>query len=251
MERIIKVKKIMLDIAFTLDWVEAVTWNENDLQAVQDPFIDEHLLSKGAIMAMPLGTRFLRKEATFGASLLVYREDMWLNLSCMITGMLYLQNSYKDVGFVNPSFYHRTTPSDQIKLASAFGPFEASKTRVIGVLNMSGAHWMAFYIDRRTYICYTFDPLQGSVRKMTKALREVIEPLLNANTAVSYTPLKWCKQRDGSSCGVLCLTILELLLAGKFWVDELYGLVPYLRLRYLNKSITHLAEGRAERSVCL
>ncbi|OWY95994.1 hypothetical protein PHMEG_00033855, partial [Phytophthora megakarya] len=71
MERIIK---IMLDITVTLDWVEAVTWNENDLQAVQYPFIDEHLISKGdrkgANMAMPLGTRFLGKEATFGASLL-------------------------------------------------------------------------------------------------------------------------------------------------------------------------------------
>ncbi|OWY92603.1 hypothetical protein PHMEG_00038329, partial [Phytophthora megakarya] len=47
---------------------------------------------------MRLRTRFPRKEGKFGASLLVYREDMGLNLSCMITGMLYLQNSYKNVG---------------------------------------------------------------------------------------------------------------------------------------------------------
>lgn len=74
-------------------------------------------------MGMPLGTKYLETEATSGASLFVYREDMWLNLSCMVTGMLYLHDAYQGVGVVNPSFYHSKTPTNHIKLASACRPF--------------------------------------------------------------------------------------------------------------------------------
>ncbi|KAG3030923.1 hypothetical protein PC120_g3407 [Phytophthora cactorum] len=48
-------------------------------------------------MTMPLGTKYVDEKATSGAILLVYQEDMWLNLSCVITGMMYLRHVYKDI----------------------------------------------------------------------------------------------------------------------------------------------------------
>ncbi|KAG6973163.1 hypothetical protein JG687_00001064, partial [Phytophthora cactorum] len=101
-------------------------------------------------------------------------------------------------------------------LASAFRPFAKSNRRIIGVLNITGAYWIAFYIDRRT---------------------KIVAPLIRSKLPLAYVPLTWCKQRDGSSCGVLCLAVLDLLVLGKTWTDELYELISYLHLRYLNKSI--------------
>ncbi|OWY97737.1 hypothetical protein PHMEG_00031664 [Phytophthora megakarya] len=173
MERIFKVKRELKDVSSTLKWIETTSWNEEDLQVVKDPFGDEHMLGKaerkGYVLSMPLGVKFLQAEATFGASLLAFREDVWLNLSCMVTGMLFLQRRYTNVGVVNPSFYHNETPVDQTKIASGFKAFEPSKRTIIGVVNVTGAHWTAYCINRDTKICQTFDPQQGSTKKMTDA----------------------------------------------------------------------------------
>ncbi|KAG6954026.1 hypothetical protein JG688_00012537 [Phytophthora aleatoria] len=118
MEIIVGVKKTLREIGFTLDWIEEATWDDADIAAVHVPFGDESKLSKadrkGAVVTMSLGTKYVDGEATSGASLLVYWEDMWLNLSCMITGMVYLRHAYKDIGVINPSFYQSQTPADQI-----------------------------------------------------------------------------------------------------------------------------------------
>ncbi|KAE9084037.1 hypothetical protein PF002_g25112 [Phytophthora fragariae] len=180
MERIIAVKNTLRDVGSTLDWIEDVNWKEGGLTAIGGPFNDEHMLSKaerkGAVMSMPLCTKYLNTEATSGASLLVYRQDMWLNSTCMITAMMYMQRAYECVGIVNPAFYHSKSSVDKIRLASAFRPFDSTKRRVIGVLNVAGLHWVVYYIDRDAHVCYTFDPLQGKVSKMTSAIREIIEP---------------------------------------------------------------------------
>ncbi|OWZ01573.1 hypothetical protein PHMEG_00027008 [Phytophthora megakarya] len=165
---------------------------------------------KGVVMSLPLDIKILQKEATSGATVLAYREDMWLNLTCMISGMLFLQKRYSSVGVVNPSFYHRKEPVSRIKMAMAFNAFEASKQRVVGVVNASGVHWTAYCTDRCTTICYTFDPALASTKKMTKAIREVVEPLLHLDGVLSNELMTWCKQRDGSQCCVLCFAVQEL-----------------------------------------
>ncbi|KAG6960785.1 hypothetical protein JG688_00009422, partial [Phytophthora aleatoria] len=115
-------------------------------------------------------------------------------------------DSYKGVGVTNPSFYN--------------------------LINLAGAHWAAYHINRVTHVCCTFDPMQGSATLMTKALREVVERLLHLDLGLSYEAVTWCKQRDGSSCGVLSLFVLEILLSNQKWVDKLYNLIPNMRLRY-------------------
>ncbi|KAF1781783.1 hypothetical protein GQ600_27063 [Phytophthora cactorum] len=124
---------------------------------------------KGAAMNMSLSTKYLKNEATTGSSLLVYREYLRLNLSCMITEMLYLQDSYKGVGVINPSFYN--------------------------LINLTGAHWVAYHINRVTHVCCTFDPMQGSATSITKALREVVERLLHLDLGLSYEAVTWCKKK--------------------------------------------------------
>ncbi|KAE8990097.1 hypothetical protein PR002_g21252 [Phytophthora rubi] len=118
MERIIAVKNTLRDVGSTLDWIEDVNWKEGSLTAIGGPFNDEHMLSKaerkGAVMSMPLCTKYLNTEATSGASLLVYRQDMWLISTCMITAMMYMQRAYECVGIVNPAFYHSKSSADKI-----------------------------------------------------------------------------------------------------------------------------------------
>eukprot|EP00644_Phytophthora_capsici_P008820 jgi/Phyca11/102008/e_gw1.6.309.1 len=238
MERIFAVKNVLREVGYTLNWIEKVSWKETDLQVVQTPFGDESAVSKrkGALMKMSLGVTYLDMEATSGSSLLAYREDVWLNSTCMITGMKFLEKHYSAVGVVNPAFFHFDEPASRIKIASAFHAFEPSKTRIIGALNVSGSHWVSYLINKDTQTCLMFDPMQGPMLKTKKALCEIVVPLMHMDGEVSYQLLDWCRQKDGSSCGILY---------------EVYGLIPYLRLRYLNKCIELLAQGSEERGVRL
>ncbi|KAG3202577.1 hypothetical protein PC128_g3091 [Phytophthora cactorum] len=90
MEWIIMVKNTLREVGFTLDWIERVLWKETDLCVVKETFGDEHALSKvdrkAAVMGMPMDTMRL-----------VFREAIWLNCTCIITGMMYLQHAYAGV----------------------------------------------------------------------------------------------------------------------------------------------------------
>ncbi|KAG3136554.1 hypothetical protein PI126_g17785 [Phytophthora idaei] len=90
MEWIIMMKNTLREVGFTFDWIERVPWKEIDLHVVKETFGDEHALSKvdrkAAVMGMPMDT--IR---------LVFREAIWLNCTCIITGMVYLQHAYAGV----------------------------------------------------------------------------------------------------------------------------------------------------------
>ncbi|KAF4140802.1 hypothetical protein GN958_ATG10021 [Phytophthora infestans] len=79
----------------------------------------------------------------------------------------------------------------------------------------------------------TFDPQQMSSNYniLESAVKKTIQPLLRMN-AMLFKKIDRCTQRDSSSCGVLCLVVLEILPAGAEWDEGMYNLVPYLRMRY-------------------
>lgn len=154
--------------------------------------------------------------------------------------MFYLRQQYEGVGVVNPSCYEFKDLEKQQKLAGSYDAFEPGVLRVFGLVNMSGVHWVAFMYSGST--CKLFDPFQRKWRArdlMTK-LRRVVEPLLSSSTEIEYVSVDVCKQDDGSSCGLWCLAILELMLSGDDWDDQLYESIPYLRLRNLRKCIEML-----------
>ncbi|KAE8975753.1 hypothetical protein PF005_g25588 [Phytophthora fragariae] len=128
---------------------------------------------------------------------------------------------YANVGVVNPSYHDFAGLSVKKKTAAGFGAMDPSNDRVIAVICLDH-HWVAYMLDKRTQVCYTFDPLQlkANLATVKSNVQNVIEP-----------------QRDNSSCGVWCLVVLELLLSESPWGDSLYKVQPYLRMRYLYKEI--------------
>lgn len=72
---------------------------------------------------------------------------------------------------------------------------------------------------------------------LESAVKKTIQPLLRMN-AMLFKKIDRCTQRDSSSCGVLCLVVLEILLAGAKWDEGMYKLVTYLRMRYLLKVLS-------------
>ncbi|KAL4140897.1 hypothetical protein PRNP1_014465 [Phytophthora ramorum] len=124
------------------------------------------------------------------------------------------------------------------KTATGFGAMDPSNDRIIAVICLDH-HWEAYLLDKRTHVCYTFDPLQlkGNLATLKPSVQCVIEPLLGLKNKVTYKEIDWCTQRDSSSCGIWCLVVLELLLAERPWADCLYEVQSYLRMRYLYKAI--------------
>ncbi|KAG1698396.1 hypothetical protein DVH05_014911 [Phytophthora capsici] len=84
-----------------------------------------------------------------------------------------------------------------------------------------------------------FDPMQseGNYTIIEKSVRGVIEKLLELQDTIFYTKVEWCHQQDGSSCGVWCIAVLEMLLSNSQWDNCIYRLQPYLRMRFLHKAI--------------
>ncbi|OWZ03787.1 LOW QUALITY PROTEIN: hypothetical protein PHMEG_00024427 [Phytophthora megakarya] len=113
----------------------------------------------------------------------------------------------------------------------------------IGVLN-TGFLWVTFYIDLENKGCFMFDPLQeeANYKTIKKSMTRIIEGVLEMEGLLEYKELSGCKQRDGSSCGVWCIAILEILLSDETWDDCMYNLLPYLRMRFLYKAIAFIGK---------
>ncbi|GMF22482.1 unnamed protein product [Phytophthora fragariaefolia] len=129
----------------------------------------------------------------------------------------------------------------KLSVAKGLGAANPKYDRVIGIFN-GGAHWIAFVIEKNANICDMFDPLQSerNYSAIERRVRKVMETVLGLEGKLDYKQIDWCKQQDGSSCGIWCIAVLEMLLAGASWNDKIYKLQPYLRMRHLYKVISLL-----------
>ncbi|KAE9097912.1 hypothetical protein PF006_g23471, partial [Phytophthora fragariae] len=127
---------------------------------------------------------------------------------------LALQQMYANVGVVNPSYHDFAGLSVKKKTAAGFGAMDPSNDRVIAVICLDH-HWVAYMLDKRTQVCYTFDPLQlkANLATVKSNVQNVIEPQVGMQNKITY------KEID---CP---------------WGDSLYKVQPYLRMRYLYKEI--------------
>ncbi|KAE8999279.1 hypothetical protein PR002_g18503 [Phytophthora rubi] len=191
-----------------------------------------------AVKGMCLGEVRLGPEWSLGCSLVDFRENLWLHTSSIISAMLALQQMNANVGVVNPSYHDFAGLSVKKKTAVGFGAMDPSNDRIFAVICLDH-HWVAYMLDKRTQVCYTFDPLQlkANLATVKSSMQNVIEPQVGMQNKITYKEIGWCKQRDNSSCGVWCLVVLELLLSESPWADSLYKVQPYLRMRYLYKAI--------------
>ncbi|KAG1684706.1 hypothetical protein DVH05_010590 [Phytophthora capsici] len=152
--------------------------------------------------------------------------------------MLAMRAMYLAVGVVNPSYHDLAGLSSKKQTVGGYGANDPSNTRTIAAICIHN-HWVAYLVDKTNNVCYLFDPLhpKSNLKVLKSSVQLVIEPLIGMKDRLTYNEILWCTQKDGTSCGVWCLAVLELLLAGMPWVDSLYEVQPYLRLRYLFKSI--------------
>ncbi|KAL4155784.1 hypothetical protein PRNP1_007886 [Phytophthora ramorum] len=140
-------------VQFTLDWISGVEWQIKD---VVPPFTDACDYTKQAY-----------KEAVQGMS------------SSIISAMLALKQMYPNVGVINPCYHDFAGLSVKKKTAAGFGAMDPSNERIIAVICLDH-HWGAYLLDKRTHVCYTFDPLQlkGNLATLKSSVQCVIEPLL-------------------------------------------------------------------------
>lgn len=75
-----------------------------------------------------------------------------------------------------------------------------------------------------------FEPLQTdrNFDIAKKSMQRVVEPILSWDGKLGYERVEWSTQQDGSSCGVWCIAILEILLSDPLWDDCIYMLCAIL-----------------------
>ncbi|KAE9054460.1 hypothetical protein PF006_g33249, partial [Phytophthora fragariae] len=128
-------------------------------------------------------------------------------------------------------------------VARGLGAADPKYERVLGIFNV-GSHWVAFMIDKNAKLCHMFDPLQSerNYAAIESSVRKEMEHVLDLEGKLDYKKIDWCKQQDGSSCGIWCIAVLEMIVAGASWNDTIYRLQPYLRMHYLYKVISVLTK---------
>ncbi|KAE8913090.1 hypothetical protein PF010_g11514 [Phytophthora fragariae] len=131
-------------------------------------------------------------------------------------------------------------------VASGLGAADPKYERVLGIINV-GSHWVAFMIDKNAKLSHMFDPLQSerNYTAIERSVRKVMDHVLDLEGKLGYKKIDWCEQQDGSSCGIWCIAVLEMLVVGATWNDKIYRLQPYLRMRYLYKVISLLMKPAA------
>ncbi|KAL4140095.1 hypothetical protein PRNP1_015170 [Phytophthora ramorum] len=246
MEGVVMAKNNFNLVQLTVDWIDKAKFRADCLvepfKDTQDVLKIDH---KNAVEDLNLGRWYVGKHAQFGSEFLDFRENLWLHSGSIIGVLFMLRETYQDVGVVNPRFLDFETTEQRTRLASSYGVAVPGNKSVISVVNL-GHHWGAFFIDVHGKRCFLFDPMQlkSNITTLKNAVRMVIEPVLDITDQPQFDVISGCVQQDSSSCGLWCLVVLELLLFGAtpekwsdYWNDSLYGVVAYLRMRYLHKII--------------
>ncbi|KAL4166923.1 hypothetical protein KRP22_012410 [Phytophthora ramorum] len=225
----------------TIAWVKTVEWTVKDLCA---PFDDTNAVTKSEyksyIETLNLGVNKFENEEVEGYKLLDFRENLWLHSTSIMMALLTMRDQYSRVGIVYPRYHDSAAMTQKRTVAKGLGAADPKYERVLDIFNV-GSNWVAFMIAKNTKICHTFDPLQSerNYASVERSVRKVMEPVLDLEGKLDYKKIDWCEQQNGSSCGIWCIAVLEMLLAGVSWNDKIYRLQPYLRMRYLYEAEAH------------
>ncbi|GMF52864.1 unnamed protein product [Phytophthora fragariaefolia] len=187
---------------------------------------------KAYVETLNLGVNRVPGDCVNGHQLLDFRENLWLHTTSILLSLLVLRNQFEDVGIISPSYHAFVIPEQKRRVAGGFGASDPNNKRGIGIINID-RHWVSFLVDRTigedmTAKCFMFDPLQSKRNYATieKSMQTVVEHILDLKGKVTFEKIEWCTQQDGSSCGVWCIAVLEMLLSNAQWDDSIYKLVP-------------------------
>ncbi|POM57626.1 LOW QUALITY PROTEIN: Hypothetical protein PHPALM_37832 [Phytophthora palmivora] len=202
----------------------------------------EHI---GYVETLNLSVNRVSGVVVGGHQLLDFRSNLWLHTTSILVSLMALRDEYVDVGIISPPFHDFVILEQQRRTAGGFGAGNPKYKRVRCCFNVD-RHWVTFMIGtitRELPASYLTISKASATTKLSK--RAVIEPLLQFEGMLSCEKVERCKQHDGSSCGVWCIAILELILIDSTLDDCLYKLMPYLRMRFLYKAIVFVGKESA------
>ncbi|KAE9137740.1 hypothetical protein PF006_g14098 [Phytophthora fragariae] len=226
MEKVVVAKNNFALVQATVDWIETVEFQVED---IVEPFKDTLDITKvdykAAVEDLNLGEWFFGRHPLHGCEFLDFRENLWLHTGSIIGALFVLRETYEDVGIINPRFLDFDTMEQRSRIARSYGAADP------------GA-------KHRRKRCYLFDPMQlkSSISTLKDAVRSVVEPMLDMTDQLQIETINGCEQNDCTSCGLWCLVVMELLLFGatpehwsSYWNDSLNNAVGCLRMRYMLK----------------
>ncbi|KAG6946061.1 hypothetical protein JG688_00016228 [Phytophthora aleatoria] len=76
-----------------------------------------------------------------------------------------------------------------------FGAFKKPKRHVIGCVNLSDAHWVAFHVDASSGVVRMFDPLQKeqTYEKLKTTIILTVESQLKSGKDLTFEQISWCE----------------------------------------------------------
>ncbi|KAF1794898.1 hypothetical protein GQ600_14691 [Phytophthora cactorum] len=110
------------------------------------------------------------RKTPFGSvpyrALLMFREDKWLDDSCMGHGIALLQREHINVGSINPLISRLANPDDQRRTTNAGNPFQETNKIFLLPLYVDNSHWCGAVIDyrRESRGILLFDPCKSPNR---------------------------------------------------------------------------------------
>ncbi|OWZ10771.1 hypothetical protein PHMEG_00016321 [Phytophthora megakarya] len=179
------------------------------------------------------GMRMMRSSE---AQLLDFRENLWLHMTSVLVSQLVLRGELPDAGIISPSFHDFAMPAQKRCITALItGGFDAADDRYSASLGFSTLDCTEWYSSSTRKIlydaCFTPSKMTATTKYRKKRARR------DQSDKLTCERVNWCRQRDGSPCGVWYIAILEILLTYSSWDDCLYNLLPFLRMRFLYKTI--------------
>ncbi|KAE8967381.1 hypothetical protein PR001_g28121 [Phytophthora rubi] len=150
MVKVIDERNAMGKVKETLQWIDKL---QIPRFGVIPPFDDcaslPKLLFADTVENMTLNKYVMNGEEIEGVRLLGFRGTEWLGSTCLRAGLIMLARRYAshDIGFFTPDWFPFSDVSTRQKAAAMHGAFHATVQRQIGVVNVGGFHWVAFYLD--------------------------------------------------------------------------------------------------------
>ena len=112
---------------------------------------------------------------------------------------------------------------------------------ILMVLNIGSTHWCGIFIDQEKRIATAFDPLDGGNNAdMKKLLETSIKSKLTSlgNRRLRTDTMFGLRQRDQSSCGVVVLLFLEMLLCDvRAGIHMDKDVLEYMRYKFLSLAV--------------
>lgn len=222
----------------------------NDCASVSTIEVEEKL------ERMVLSSSFVYGEEIWGVRILEFRGTRWLNTSCIVIGLTNLLRRYctLGIGIIGPDWYNYAEHAAQLQVSASYGAFAGIgdfTNIIIGIVSPAGScHWIAYFIETTTESgsrCTMFDPFQSSATyaNLEEAVKKVIVPQLATTAELKFEKWEYCLQQDNHSCGIWCLTFLELMLNRIPWHDNFYKMTSSYRVRLLYQCVSCLEEVRS------